>query len=49
MELAERIYNLLDPYEIRDTDTTAETIAADIVNNPLEVIAYLVEMIEENN
>ena len=47
MELAERLYNILDPYELADTETSVEDIARDIENNPKDVIEHLVEIIEE--
>ena len=45
-ELAQRIIDL-DFYGMRDADATPETIAADIENNPLAVIQYLVDMCED--
>lgn len=45
-ELAQRIYDL-DTYEAIDTDTTPEDIADSIQNDPLTVIGYLVELVED--
>ena len=45
-ELSQRIIDL-DFYGARDAETTPEMIADDIVNNPLAVIEYLVNMCEE--
>jgi hypothetical protein len=45
-ELAERIYNL-DPYEMRNNDTTPEDIANAITEDPRETIAYLLDIIDE--
>lgn len=47
MELAQRLYNILDSYELADTETTVEDVARDIENNPKDVIEYLVQIIEE--
>lgn len=46
INLATRIYNLLDTYELNDTNTTPETIENDLINTPYEIIKYLVGMIE---
>jgi len=45
-ELAQRIYDI-DPYEAQDADETPETIAESITQDPLTVIKFLVDMIED--
>ena len=45
-ELAQRIYDI-DPYEAQDNDETPETIADTIYQDPLAIISYLVELVEE--
>ena len=45
-ELAEEIRNL-DLYEAMDNDETIETIAEQINNDPLAVIQYLLNYIDE--
>lgn len=45
-ELAQRIYDL-DIYEARDNDATPESIADDIKNYPLDVMGYLLDLIED--
>ena len=47
MELAQRLYNILDPYELADTETTVADVARDIEDNPKDVIEYLINIIEE--
>ena len=44
-KLATRIYDI-DPYEAQDADETPETIADKIRNDPLTVISFLVDMVE---
>lgn len=44
--LAMKLENVLDTYELRDTDTTTEDIEKDLINNPLDIINYLLTMIE---
>lgn len=50
-ELATRIVNTADPYEVMDVFDSEENaikeITSDLVNNPLAIIVSLVEMIEE--
>lgn len=46
-DIANRLFNLLDFYEARDTDTTPETVLQDITNNPIDVINYLITELEE--
>jgi len=45
-ELAQRIYDI-DPWNARNEDATPENIAASIKDDPLPVIQYLVELVEE--
>ena len=45
-ELARRIYDL-DVYGARDNDETPETIEHLIIHDPISIINYLVEMVEE--
>lgn len=45
-ELAQRIYDI-DVYEMRNNDTTAEDIEKDIINNPTDIINYLLDIIDE--
>lgn len=45
-ELGQRIYDI-DPYEAQDADETPETIADKIRNDPLTVISFLVDMVED--
>jgi len=47
--LAQRIFDLLDTYEVMDTDTTPETIMDDLINRPYDVLSWLVEMLETIN
>lgn len=48
LELARRIYNLFT-YEMRDADRNQpEDIVEDILNEPLEVIKFLLDYIENN-
>ena len=47
LELANRLFEILDFYEIADTGATVETVAQDITNNPTEVIDYLLTLLEE--
>ena len=44
--LIERLENVLDTYELRDTDTTREDLENDLKNHPLDIINYLLTMIE---
>lgn len=46
-DIANRLFNLLDFYEARDTDTTPEAVLQDITNNPIDVINYLITELEE--
>ena len=43
---AQRIIDI-DFYEALDTDTTTETIMHDIENDPISVIEFLLDIIEE--
>jgi len=45
-ELAQRIYDI-DPYEAQDADQTPESIADLITSDPLTVIEFLVDMVED--
>ena len=45
-ELAQRIIDI-DFYGARDAEATAESIAEDIKNSPENVIAFLLDMIED--
>lgn len=45
-DLANRLFNVLDFYEARDTDTTPETVKQDLTDHPLDVINYLITAIE---
>ena len=45
-ELAQRIYDI-DPWGAMNEDATPESIAASIKDDPLPVIQYLVELVEE--
>ena len=45
IETAKRIYNL-DLYESQDHDETPENIAAQMVQNPLDVFNYLLDIID---
>ena len=45
--LISRLWNILDTYEIRDNDYTISQLKSDLINNPLDIIDYLVDMIEE--
>ena len=44
--LAERIIDI-DPYGARDAEATVESVAEDIINNPADVIAWLLDQIDE--
>ena len=44
-ELAKRIWDI-DPYEMRNNDTTPEDIENAIIEDPAETIAYLLDIIE---
>lgn len=44
-ELAERIYNIMDPWE---REFTVEEIAHDIADGPLMCIKWLLDRIEED-
>ena len=46
LELAQRIIDT-DNYGAMDADATPETVAQDISNDPLEVINYLLDIIED--
>lgn len=45
-KLAQRLYDL-DPYEARDYDETPETIALLIKNDPILILNYLVDLVED--
>ena len=45
-ELAQRIYDI-DVYEMRNNDTTTEDIEKDIINNPTDIIKYLLDIIDD--
>lgn len=45
-ELAKRVYDI-DVYENRNNDTTPDDIAKSIKSNPLETIAYLLDIIDD--
>lgn len=45
-ELAERIYKAFI-YDMRDADATVESVEEDIKTNPQEVIAFLLDYVEE--
>ena len=45
-DLSKRIIDI-DPFGARDADETPETIAKKLVDDPLTVIEYLVETIED--
>ena len=45
-ELAQRIFDI-DPWNARNEDATPELIADSIKADPLPVIQYLVELVEE--
>lgn len=45
--LISRLWNILDTYEIRDNDYTISQLKSDLINHPLDIIDYLVDMIEE--
>ena len=45
-QLAQRIYDI-DPYEAQDADETPETIATTIKEDPLYVIEYLINWIDD--
>ena len=45
-DLSDRLYDLLDTYELRDTETTPSDIYNDLLSNPVDIIEYLVEMLE---
>ncbi len=45
--LSIRLFDLLDTYEARDTDTTPETIFKDLLNDPYNIIKWLVEYCED--
>lgn len=45
-ELATRIYDL-DPYDAHDTDTTVDDIISQIDGDPLPIINYLLNIVEE--
>lgn len=44
--LAEKILDL-DPYGARDADATEESVIQDMLNDPLTVISYLIDYIDE--
>lgn len=47
IETATRIYeNIIDPWD-REPDTTIETIAENLKENPLPAINYLLNMIDD--
>lgn len=45
--LAKKLENVLDTYELRDTDTTTEDLEKDLINHPLDIINYLIDVIEQ--
>jgi len=45
-DIAQRIYDI-DPWNARNEDATPESIAESIKNDPLPVIQYLIEVIED--
>lgn len=45
-QLAQRIYDI-DPYEAQDNDDTPETIATTIKEDPLYIIEYLINIVED--
>lgn len=45
-ELAQRIFDI-DPWGARNEDATPESIAESIKNDPLPIIQYLVELVED--
>lgn len=45
-QLSERLYNL-DIFGARDAEETPETIAETLKSDPLTVVEYLLDMIEE--
>jgi hypothetical protein len=45
-ELAQRIWDI-DPYEMKNNDTTAEDIEKDIINSPTDIINYLLDIIDD--
>jgi len=46
IKLAQRLYDL-DEYEARDYDETPETIKLLLLNDPLVIINYLVDLVED--
>ena len=44
--LAQRIIDI-DYYEFMDNDATIETVSEDIINDPLTVISWLLDTIDE--
>lgn len=46
-DIANRLFNILDFYEVRDTDTTPETVEQDLREHPLDVINYLLTALED--
>lgn len=44
--MAEQILDL-DPYGARDADATKETVKYELLNDPLSIISYLLEYIED--
>lgn len=45
-EIAERVYNV-DIYEARNNDETPETLAKAITTNPLGIMRFLLDRIDE--
>ena len=45
--LALRVFDTLDPYEISDTETTLNQVARDLRERPLDIIDYLLTIIED--
>ena len=45
--LLSRLWDQLDPYEIADIGYTVNDLKADLQNNPLSIIEWLVERLED--
>ena len=41
-----RLWDVLDTYEIRDTETTLDQVRQDLHERPLDIIDYLLTIIE---
>ena len=45
--LVTRLWDVLDTYEVKDTETTIDQVRQDLQDNPRAIINYLLTIIEE--